>query len=140
MPLIYCLQPFNTYHSSYERGGEDIQGVQGKLCFFTIHCKPSLAYTAVRDLQSSQRNARERWQTFEISWKKTQYLMNTLYNNIGYNKRSWNLCSNNTASIRSRPDLAGQKHNRLRLLIFKKKGSGSEYFSKNSSGSSLIIW
>ena len=55
------------------------------------HCK--------RDLQSSQRHAsvqslllagnflysnssrvmaRERWQTFEISWKKTQYLMNTL--------------------------------------------------------------
>ena len=56
--------------------------------FFTIHCNPSLAYIAVRDLQSSQRNARvqlqlagnffvwrkvlarERWQTFENSWKK----------------------------------------------------------------------
>ena len=25
--------------------------------FFTIHCNPSLAYIAVRDLQSSQRNA-----------------------------------------------------------------------------------
>ena len=34
-----------------------IQGVQEKLCFFTIHCNPSLAYIAVRDLQSSQRNA-----------------------------------------------------------------------------------
>ena len=77
-----------------------IQGVQEKLCFFTIHRNLSLAYIAVRDLQSSQRNAsvqslllagifcttnssrvlaRERWQTFENSWKKTQYLMNTLY-------------------------------------------------------------
>ena len=34
-----------------------IQGVQEKLCFFTIHCSPSLDYIAVRDLQSSQRNA-----------------------------------------------------------------------------------
>ena len=34
-----------------------IQGVQEKLCFFTIHCNPSLAYIAVRDIQSSQRNA-----------------------------------------------------------------------------------
>ena len=72
-----------------------------KYCvFFTIHCIPSLAYIAVKDLQSSQRNesvqslllagnfcttnssrvtASERWQTFENSWKKTQYLMNTLY-------------------------------------------------------------
>ena len=25
--------------------------------FFTIHCNPSLAYIAVRDIQSSQRNA-----------------------------------------------------------------------------------
>ena len=25
----------------------DIQGVQEKLCFFTIHCNPSLAYIAV---------------------------------------------------------------------------------------------
>ena len=61
----------------------------------------SLAYIAVRDLLSSQRNvsvqslllasnffttnssrvlAREmRWQTFENSWKKIQYIMNTLY-------------------------------------------------------------
>ena len=58
--------------------------------FFTIHCNPSLASIAVRDLQSSQRNARvqsysywlvifctticsrvlESWHTFENSWKK----------------------------------------------------------------------
>ena len=36
-----------------------IQGVQEKLCFSTIHCNPSLAYIAVRDLQSSRRNASE---------------------------------------------------------------------------------
>ena len=63
-----------------------------KNCVFcTIHCNPSLAYIAERDFQSSQRNAseqslllagkscttnssrvlaRERWQTFENSWKK----------------------------------------------------------------------
>ena len=35
-----------------------IQGVHEKLCFFTIHCNPSLAYIAVRDLQSSQRRKR----------------------------------------------------------------------------------
>ena len=34
-----------------------IQGVQEKLCFFTSHWNPSLAYIAVRDIQSSQRNA-----------------------------------------------------------------------------------
>ena len=34
-----------------------VQGVQEKLCFFTIHCIPSFAYIAVRDLQSFQRNA-----------------------------------------------------------------------------------
>ena len=34
-----------------------LQGVQEKVCFFTIHCNPSLAYIAVSDLQSSQRNA-----------------------------------------------------------------------------------
>ena len=33
------------------------QGIQEKLRFFTIHCNPSLAYIAVRDFQSSQRNA-----------------------------------------------------------------------------------
>ena len=36
----------------------ELPGVQEKLCFLlTIHCNPSLAYIAVRDLQSSQRNA-----------------------------------------------------------------------------------
>ena len=34
-----------------------VQGVQEKLCLFTIHCNPSVAYITVRDLQSSQRNA-----------------------------------------------------------------------------------
>ena len=34
-----------------------IQGVQEKMCFFTIYCNHSLAYITVRDLQSSQRNA-----------------------------------------------------------------------------------
>ena len=34
-----------------------VQGVHEKLCFFTIHCNPSLAYIAVSDLQSSQRDA-----------------------------------------------------------------------------------
>ena len=38
------------------RVGEKVQGVQEKLFFLTIHCNPSLAYIAVRDLQSSQRN------------------------------------------------------------------------------------
>ena len=33
-----------------------VQGVQEKLCFFTIHCNPSLAYIAVIDLLGSQRN------------------------------------------------------------------------------------
>ena len=64
--------------------------------FSTIHCNPSLTYVAVRDLQSSQRNAsvqqlllagnfcktnssrelaRERWRTSENSWEK-----NTIFN------------------------------------------------------------
>ena len=34
-----------------------VQGVQEKLCIFTIHWYPSLAYIAVGDLLSSQRNA-----------------------------------------------------------------------------------
>ena len=74
--------------------GQLVQGVQGKLCFFTIYCNHSLACIAVRDLQSSQGKAsvqllllagnffffltinfgrvlaRDRWQTFENSWKK----------------------------------------------------------------------
>ena len=39
------------------KNGANVQGVHEKLCFFTIHCNPSLAYIAVRDLQSSQRDA-----------------------------------------------------------------------------------
>ena len=35
----------------------DIKGVQEKLCSFTIHCNPSLAYIVVRDLQCFQRIA-----------------------------------------------------------------------------------
>ena len=31
----------------------EVQGVQEKSCIFTIHCLPSLAYIAVRYLQSS---------------------------------------------------------------------------------------
>ena len=78
----------------------DIQGVQEKLCFFlTIHCNPSLAYIAIRDLQSSQRNASVQslhWLVIFVQpiaaefWRgrggklsrilgKTQYLMNTVY-------------------------------------------------------------
>ena len=34
-----------------------IQGVQEKLCFSQFTANPSLAYIAVRDLQSSQSNA-----------------------------------------------------------------------------------
>ena len=34
----------------------DLQGVQEKLFFSSVHCDPSLAYLAVRDLQSSKRN------------------------------------------------------------------------------------
>ena len=36
---------------------KEVQGVHEKLCFFTIYCNASLAYIAVRPLQSSQRNA-----------------------------------------------------------------------------------
>ena len=74
------------------REEKHLQGVQEKLCFSTIHCNPSLAYIALRDLQSSQRNGvysyslllagsfcatnssrlleRERCQTFENYRKK----------------------------------------------------------------------
>ena len=68
---------------------EKVQGVQEKLCLSQFTA--TLAYIAVRDLLSSQRNAsnfctpnssrvlaRESWQTFENSCLKTQYLMNTL--------------------------------------------------------------
>ena len=42
--------------SLLEEHVQKVQGVQEKLCFFTIHCNPSLANIAVRALQSSQRN------------------------------------------------------------------------------------
>ena len=45
----------NVFHTSSII--HQVQGVQEKCCFFTIHCNPSLAYIAVRDLQTSQRNA-----------------------------------------------------------------------------------
>ena len=75
-------------------------GCSGKIVFFPIHCNPSLASIAVRDLQSSQRNARMQSLLSagnflynqqqpssgegEVSHlreflEKTQYLMNTLY-------------------------------------------------------------
>ena len=98
--LTFQLHPSVTTSAACSTSG-DIKGVQEKLWFFTIHCNPSLTYIAVRDLQgslnamrvyshsywlvlfcttnSSQVLARERWQTFENSWKKTQFLMNTLY-------------------------------------------------------------
>ena len=76
-------------------------GCSGKIVFFhsSLQNLPRL-HIALRDLQSSQRNAsvqslllaglfcttnssgvlaRGRWQTFENFWEKTQYLMNTLY-------------------------------------------------------------
>ena len=77
-----------------------VQGVHEKLCFFTIHCNPSLAYITEKTFKalnamrvyshsywlvnfcktnSSRVLAKERLQTFENSWKKTQYLNNTLY-------------------------------------------------------------
>ena len=76
-------------------------GCSGKSAFFSqFTATPSLAYIAVRDLQSSQRNVSEQstpigWQffvqpiaagagegevaNFQEFFKKTQYLMNTLY-------------------------------------------------------------
>ena len=46
------------------------QGVQEKLCFFTIHCIPSLAVREVANFREFLENTKT---------KKTQYLMNTLY-------------------------------------------------------------
>ena len=39
------MYTLHTYHT----------GCSGKIVFFTVYCNPSLAYIAVRDLQSSQR-------------------------------------------------------------------------------------
>ena len=45
---FFISHPINVSHQ--------VQGVHRKNCvFFTIHCNPSLAYVAIRDLQSSQR-------------------------------------------------------------------------------------
>ena len=100
--MKYFVACSDVFHISLEsvplscRYFNFIQGVQEKLCFFTIHCNPSLAYSGVRDLQSSQLNASvqslllagnfcttnssrvlawERWQTFDNSWQK-----NTIFN------------------------------------------------------------
>ena len=40
---------------------------------------------------SSRVLARERWQTFENSWKLTQYLMNILYNTFSFPSQGKNL-------------------------------------------------
>ena len=58
------LNIYYTYFCYNLSWHNKLQGVQEKLCFFTIHYNPSLAYIAVRDFQSLE---------------KTQYLMNTLY-------------------------------------------------------------
>ena len=44
-----------------------IYSVQEKLCFFTIHCNPYLAYIAVRDLQSKLFTQCE-WKVTPIGW------------------------------------------------------------------------
>ena len=83
-------------------------GCSGKMCFFTIHCNPSFANIALRDLQSSQRIAsvqhsywlvifcttnssrvlaRERWQTFENSLKK-----NTIFDEHPVGYAMYSLC------------------------------------------------
>ena len=55
---LVCLM-LNIYDKYYKAMIEAhynyIQGVKEKLCFF--HCHPSISFIAVRDLQSSQRNA-----------------------------------------------------------------------------------
>ena len=82
------LISFTVYLAVIRSCKNQLQGVQKKLCFFTIQCNPSLAYNVVKDLQrnasrshwlvifcttnSSRVLARERWQTFENSWKITQ--------------------------------------------------------------------
>ena len=45
------------FYFSVQRPSQ-VQGVQKILCFFTIYCNLSLAYIAVREFQSSQRNVR----------------------------------------------------------------------------------
>ena len=54
---IFLLKRHYTLHNIKCSLVIQIQGVQEKLCFFTIHCNHSFAYIGVRDLQSSQHNA-----------------------------------------------------------------------------------
>ena len=67
----------------------EVQGFQKKMCFFTLHRNLSFAYIAVRDLQSSQRNASVQSlllagdflyegevTNFQEFLQKTQHLMN----------------------------------------------------------------
>ena len=54
--MVRCFQGENELLHIYFKYMY-IQGVQEKLCFFIIHCNPSLAYNAVRDSQSYQRRA-----------------------------------------------------------------------------------
>ena len=98
---------FAALTSNGGRGGRggfyQLQAVRKKLCFFTIHYNPSLAYIATFKAlnamrvhshsywlviffttNSSRVLARERSQIFESSWKKKWYLMNTLHH-ILYN-------------------------------------------------------
>ena len=95
---VYTL----TWIRSHKNYGY-VQGVQEKLWFFSqFTATPHSPTSLFRDLQSSQQRnagvqslllagnflctnkssrvlARERWQTLENSWEKTQYIMNTLY-------------------------------------------------------------
>ena len=50
MNIIIRKTTIDTFLNEYT-------GCSGKNVFFTIHYNPSLAYIAVRDLQSAQRNA-----------------------------------------------------------------------------------
>ena len=49
-PVLHSLDVLDKEVIGYEKD-DNIQGVQEKIVFFTIHCKPSLAYIALRDLQ-----------------------------------------------------------------------------------------
>ena len=46
-----------TLSVSIIKGTILLLGVREKMCFFTIHCNPSLASIAVRDIQRPQLNA-----------------------------------------------------------------------------------
>ena len=59
--------PVKDIYQSFKEPSQ-LQGVQEKL-FFTIHCSPSLACNAVRDLQSSQHKASVHCTVTPIGWK-----------------------------------------------------------------------